>query len=142
MDFVAFKVQVAMQDWAVGGTHKLAIRYQKSGIARDVVICAQQDYPFRISETFQDTGLCQSCQARAEHICVGAYPVGRAVPSSQAWLQRIIPHCNQIRSLRRQYLHAFFDCKNHDISPPPVTNSVYPTTFTQYSSPKSGCPEL
>lgn len=80
-----------MQDWAVGGTHILAIRYQKSGIARDVVICAQQDYPFRISATFKDTGLCQSCQARAEHICVGAAPVKHAVSSIRAWLQTTFP---------------------------------------------------
>ena len=55
-------------------------------------ICAQQDCPFRVSATFNKTlGCAKDAKVKDEHICVSAAPVGCAVSSSQAWLQRILP---------------------------------------------------
>ena len=90
VDFAAFKV--AMQDWAIGGAHKFAIRYKKSDATRNVVICARQDCPFRISAIFGKThGCVKVIKVNDEHVCVGVAPVRRAVANSQAWLQRILP---------------------------------------------------
>ena len=90
MDFAVFKV--AMQDWAIGGAHKFAIRYKKSDATRNVVICTQQDCPFRISATFDKThGCVKVIIVNDEHVGVGVAPIRRAVANSQAWLQRILP---------------------------------------------------
>ena len=90
MNFAAFKV--AMQDWAVGGAHKFTIRYQRSDATRNVVICAQKDYPFRVSATLNKAlGCVKVAKVKDEHICVGAAPVGRTMSGSQVWLRRILP---------------------------------------------------
>ena len=90
VDFAAFKV--AMQDWAVGGAHKFTIRYQRSDTTRNVVICTQQDCPFRICATLnRKLGCVKVIQVKDEHICVGVAPGKRTVSNSQAWLQRILP---------------------------------------------------
>ena len=90
VDFAAFKV--AMQDWAVGGAHKFTFRYQRSDATRNVVICAHQDCPFRVSATFNKTlGCVKVAKVEDEHICVGVAPVRQTASSNQAWLRRILP---------------------------------------------------
>ena len=90
VDFTAFKV--AMQDWAVGGAHEFAFRYQRSDATRNVIICAQQDYPFHVSAIFNKTlGCVKVAKVKDEYICVGVAPVGHTVSNNQAWLRRTLP---------------------------------------------------
>ena len=76
-----------MQDWAVGGAHEFAFRYQRSDATRNVIICAQQDYPFHVSAIFNKTlGCVKVAKVKDEHIYVGAAPVGWTVYGSQVWI--------------------------------------------------------
>ena len=63
--------KVAMQDWAIGGEHKIAMCYKKSDATRNVVICTQPDCPFRISATFDKTHGCVKCCINRSSACVG-----------------------------------------------------------------------
>ena len=66
-EFVGFAAfSVATQDWAVRGAQKFAIRYQKSYVTRNVVICAQQDCPFRI--TNKTLGCVKAIKLKDEHM--------------------------------------------------------------------------
>ena len=92
-EFVSFKAfKAAMQDWAMAGAHKFNLRYKKSDSSRNVVVCAHDDCPFRISATFSSTRQCVVVVSIGEeHNCVGAGQISHGPSSQQTWLQRILP---------------------------------------------------
>ena len=92
-EFVSFKAfKAAMQDWAMAGVQKFNLRYKKSDSSRNVVVCAHDDCPFRISATFSSTRQCVVVVSIGEeHNCVGAGQISHSPSSQQTWLQRILP---------------------------------------------------
>jgi hypothetical protein len=90
VDFKAFKA--AMQDWAMTGVHKFNFRYKKSDSSRNVVVCAHDNCPFRISATYSSTRQCVVVVSIGEeHNCIGAGQISHGPSSQQTWLQRILP---------------------------------------------------
>ena len=47
-----------MQDWSMAGAHKFNFRYKKSDSSRNIVVCAHDDCPFRVSATYSSTRQC------------------------------------------------------------------------------------
>ena len=82
-EFVNFKAfKAAMQDWTMAGARKFNFRY-KSDSSRNVVVCAHDNCPFRISATYSSTRQCVVVvPIGKEHNCIGAGQISHG-PSSQ-----------------------------------------------------------
>ena len=90
VDFKAFKA--AMQDWAMTGVPKFNFRYKKSDSSRNVVVCAHDNCPFRISATYSSTRQCVVVVSIGEeHNCISAVQISHGPSSQPTWLQRILP---------------------------------------------------
>ena len=109
VDFKAFKA--AMQDWSTTGAHKFNFRYKKSNSLRNIVVCAHDDCPFRVSAIYSSTRQCVVVVSiGGKHNCIGAGQIGCGPSSQQTWLQRILPTSLSIIDL----LHSLW-CKNMDL---------------------------
>ena len=81
-EFVNFKAfKAAMQDWTMAGARKFNFRY-KSDSSRNVVVCAHDNCPFRISATYSTRQCVVVVPIGKEHNCIGAGQIIHG-PSSQ-----------------------------------------------------------
>ena len=71
VDFKAFKA--AMADWSITGAHKFPFRYQNSGKARSIVVCARSGCFFQVYAAIdKDRDIVEVITVNPNRICVGA----------------------------------------------------------------------